>query len=332
MSDILNHYYCAREAYLALPEEHNLTSIITKYYDAYRLGSQGPDFFYYNIANNYNLTSAIGKLVHTKNIDKFFYYSIKFAQEHPEYSEICLAYLAGFLSHYALDTITHPFIYFRSGKALKEDPATEKFAPLHKLYEVLLDTAMTQYEYSRQAVFENPEKVFIVSDSTLKFLESYYKYILKKVYNLDISGKDIRRALRSAARIIKFSKDPFGRKEKLLKNIEKRFGVDHILSKIFYPMYTNEFHILNMNHREWKNPISGESHYESYPELFHQAIDLTQNFQNHLDSWFMDEALTIDEISEVLGNLSYLSGVDSEEDQNYQYFDNQFIRYLYNEY
>ena len=48
MSDMLNHYCCGREALDALPEHSTMNAIILNHYDAYRLGTQGPDFFYYH--------------------------------------------------------------------------------------------------------------------------------------------------------------------------------------------------------------------------------------------------------------------------------------------
>lgn len=41
-------------------------------------------------------------------------------------------------------------------------PWTRVYGYMHKMYEVLLDTAMAQYEYKEQAVYQTCEKVFQV--------------------------------------------------------------------------------------------------------------------------------------------------------------------------
>lgn len=61
---------------------------------------------------------------------------------------------------YALDVETHPFIFCRTGKFEASQPWTDVYGYMHKMYEVLLDTAMAQYEYKEQAVYPDLRKGF----------------------------------------------------------------------------------------------------------------------------------------------------------------------------
>lgn len=326
MSDILNHYFCGREA-LDLINDNKLKDNIIKYYDAYRLGTQGPDFFYYNIFDkNLKKSVEIARSIHNKEIDKFFYYGLKFANKYPDYRDITLAYLSGFVTHHSLDVKTHPFIYFRTDYL--ENPKPNELKYNHKLYEVLLDTAMTQYEYSKQAVYENPEKVFIVTKETMKFLEKFYSYILKKVYDINVNKNLVKNSLKSAAQLISLTKDPFNYKNRIFSFLEKRLGIKHILTRMFYPMYTNEFLILNIEKLPWLDPVTGEIHNESYPELFHQAVEEATNNIIALDKLADNEENSLNEFNELFGNRSYLTGKNADEDQERKYFDKSFNKIL----
>lgn len=327
MSDILNHYHCARDAFKELPEESALNEIILDHYDLFRLGSQGPDFFYYDILDkNLEESVKIARLIHTEKVDDFFYHGLKFANEFPKYRNETLAYLAGFISHHALDVLTHPFIYFRT--SYLEDTTNKSLDYNHKLYEVLLDTAMTQYEYSKQAVFENPEKVFIVDKKSLTFLEHFYSYILRKLFDIDLPKNLIKKSLNTAARIISLTKDPFKYKTRLVSFLENRLSAKHILTRFFYPMYTNEFLILNIEKVPWLDPVTGEYHEESYPELFHKAKEVTKENIESFYALVDKDDVELKDLNKIFGNRSYLTGQDSTDNQERQYFDRAFNQIL----
>lgn len=333
MSDILNHYHCAREVYNNLTNEE-IKKIIENNYDAFRLGSQGPDFFYYNILDTANreLSYKIGRLIHTMRINDFFYYGVKFANSHPKFREVTLAYLLGFITHHALDSLTHPFIYHRTGTNSNEKSQRARSTRLHKLYEVLLDTALSQYEYSKQAVNENPEKVFSISSKTRKFLEKFYRYILMELYHIDLPKKEIRNSLKTAVFFVSLFKDPNGWKANLMNKFEKLVDDDMLVTRFFYPMYTNEFDILNINNKEWKHPVTGEVFNKTYPELFHEAVDVASENINNLYQLANSDQSDLEDYDSIFHNLSYFTGKDIKEDQALKYIDENYKNYLQENY
>ena len=323
MSDILNHYYCAREVYKSLSDDTYVKSILSKYYDAYRLGSQGPDFFYYNVIfKNSKLSRKLGSLIHKKNINEFFYYGSQFILDFPKYKNITLAYLLGFITHFELDTITHPFIYYRTGWDGNGSLALSK--RLHKKFEVLLDTAMMEYQFSKKAVQQHPEKVFQVTPETLDFLESFYHYVTKKIFQIDIPKKLIKSALTTSSLFVSHFSDSNGVKSKTTNVLEKIIRQPDLVSCFFYPESTNEELILNLNNKEWKNPITGEKYTESYPELFFRAVDLAQKDSKRFLKLIEENNITKEEINKIFNNRSYLTGLDSEGDTEIKFIDKEF--------
>ncbi|MGI6108413.1 MAG: zinc dependent phospholipase C family protein [Eubacteriaceae bacterium] len=321
MSDMLNHYYCGREILDRLPDDNTIKQAALNHYDAYRFGTQGPDFLYYS------LTSAVlnrrcqklAKLIHTQKTTDFFYEGLKYSQD--SLTDVGLAYMAGFTTHYCLDVETHPFIFCRTGKFRASAPHTRIYGYLHKLYEVMLDTAMTQYEYNTQAVNRTPEKVFRVSPETSDYLEYFYNSVSKSVYDFDTRPGVITRARHEALEIVRKSKDPSGAKRKLLTPVENLAGEPLFATRLLYPEYTDELSVLNLNHEAWYQPVTGEEHHESYPQLFHSAVEKGAFILSSLDKYFPKNSFTYDDILALYKNKSYLSGIDCNVKETFKYFD-----------
>lgn len=328
MSDILNHYRCGKQVFNALPEDNVFTEPVQRRYDAYRIGTQGPDFLYYNILDGVNTKKAVdaAHAIHESHTDAFFTAALCWADEHPKYKDTALAYIAGFVTHQQLDAATHPLIFNKTGCPKTADAKTQRRASyLHKKYEMLLDTAMTQYEYGTQAVFDYAEKVFTVTPDTLRFLNKFYADLLPEVYGLSLPPGVLRRSLYKAANIIHLSKDPYGRRTKLLRPIERLVGEEDALSRMFYPMYTNEYRVLNLGHKPWRDPVTGETRNESYPQLFHSAVDNSLKTLYTLSNLFKKRDFTNSDISALFKDVSYLSGRPCSSKESFNYFDPYFV-------
>lgn len=108
------------------------------------MGLQGPDIFFYYL-NPYmrKRKNNICNILHEKNTDIFFDNLLEYTIVlETEEKEICLAYIAGFLCHYALDTHTHPYLYARMQKDLNEHPERRYEAFYYRRIETLMDTLL----------------------------------------------------------------------------------------------------------------------------------------------------------------------------------------------
>lgn len=105
------HFLVARETYKALPTD--LRAKIRPYLSLYFFGAQGADFCFF-----YKLTNAgkrnLGSYLHRKGgFDAF-----RLLKSLSAYSPQLYAYALGYITHYAVDTLFHPFVYAVSGKSL----------------------------------------------------------------------------------------------------------------------------------------------------------------------------------------------------------------------
>lgn len=109
MPTTYTHDAFGKEAYERLPGPQK--TLIRKYKKEYLAGLHGPDiFFYYKpYLVKKNKIVEFGHAMHKERAGTFFETGIE--QYHETGSEALLAYLAGFVCHYILDSCCHPYVF-----------------------------------------------------------------------------------------------------------------------------------------------------------------------------------------------------------------------------
>lgn len=140
MPGYVTHYIFGREVY------HNLKNNSLKknlYYNraAYGLGLQGPDIFFYYLPSYVLEGHNIGALAHVRETSAFFQGLIESRNQFSSRTDLNIAeaYLIGFLGHYTLDTICHPYIYAMTHYKDKKEKA---YFSRHAYLETDIDTAL----------------------------------------------------------------------------------------------------------------------------------------------------------------------------------------------
>ena len=111
MPSVYTHFLMARQSFLALPPR--IQAKITPHIHLYYFGAQGADFcFFYKFLRRKN--GNFGSHLHRKGGLNTF----QSLQTHAAQSSAMFAYAAGYITHYAADTILHPYVYAASGKSI----------------------------------------------------------------------------------------------------------------------------------------------------------------------------------------------------------------------
>lgn len=100
------HWRFGQECYLTMPSEYQ--SIINKYRNLYDLGVHGPDIFFYDLRNKE--ISQYGGGIHKRPAKELFSRFKQTYEKHKE-KEAMMAYILGFLTHFALDCYCHSYVY-----------------------------------------------------------------------------------------------------------------------------------------------------------------------------------------------------------------------------
>ena len=111
MPSVYTHFLIARQSFLALPPRIQVK--IAPHMHLYYFGAQGADFcFFYKFLRRKN--GNLGSHLHRKGGLNTF----QCLQTHAAQSSAIFAYAAGYITHYAADTILHPYVYAASGTSI----------------------------------------------------------------------------------------------------------------------------------------------------------------------------------------------------------------------
>lgn len=331
MSEKLTHYYSAQNLLHRLDAKSPLGIAVDAHPDAFYLGAEGPDFFFFDLIPTPGHPSRMkyGSLIHSHDIDAFFYQGLLYTLnlQNPFERDTCLAYLTGFSMHHELDAKTHPYIYYHTGQ-YQHDRDTRVFAYIHTYFEVLLDTAYLQYERNELATDFNFKRLFRISDEEATILGQLMAHIFAFVFNKPLKIFEFKRACKAAHLAANMTSDPTNRKRDVLRKFEKLFRQELIISRECYPPYTNEPVVLNMDHHPWRHPVTGETFTTTYIDLFNDAVDLAEKDAGFIgDTLKNPDVLTMENVYRFYGNRSYLTDLDVNQDQTMTHFDIIFLKH-----
>ena len=154
---------------------------------AYFLGCQGPDILFFRnyqpwLSSKNSLSLAIA--MHSDNVREEMANALEFAQKYDgsDKDEV-ISYIAGFITHYAIDKNAHPFVY---GKAGKDTNA-------HHGIEFMWDSysAKEQWDIDPQN-FDAPSE--IMYDDVSEGICAWYMNVANDVYQKVISLDVVREA------------------------------------------------------------------------------------------------------------------------------------------
>jgi hypothetical protein len=262
----------------------------------FRLGTQGPDpFFYHNFWPwKEKPVTEIGLKLHYEQCGPFLIELIKQAKHTNDLK--LRAYVLGFITHHLLDRNTHPYIHYRAGYKGNN----------HQKLEIIIDTLLMKH-YRNIETWKTPvykqidhgKTLYGPIESTLKnTINMFFRETVRKLPKdfIDKSYRDMKLALR-----VLF--DPLGWKNKLLK--EK-------VSSFSYQKCVDNKDFLNQNKKNWYHPaVKDEKSNESFFELMENAE--TEGFEiisNIIDYWSKGNENKLDLIEKSIANISYDTGKD----------------------
>jgi hypothetical protein len=303
MPGFQTHYFFGQEMLpLYSPE---ISSTIKKHPNAYHVGLEGPDVFFYSIPAYFSGTKNIGNLMHSFGTWAFFDACLTYRNrcKSLESKRIIDAYIMGLLCHYTLDSICHPYIYYRTKHMEHLDRETYDFG-IHVFLETDIDNALIRhFEHVEPNQFDS-WNIIKLSDREYTTIRDFLYHVLHMAYpEEDISKFLIGNALKSMPIGQLLLNDKTAQKKKVVRAIEgKLFGHAIISSMIpgdHFQKYTDP---LNLNHHVWKNPWnpSDSSHADVF-ELFNMAKTVMSKRSN----LYHKPLALLEDISD----CSYLSGL-----------------------
>ena len=317
MPGFVTHYIFGRETFSKLKYNTQKKNI---YYNraAYGLGLQGPDLFFYYLPSYAIYGQNIGSIAHTSETGAFFRGLLRSCQKFTTQPErgIAEAYLTGFVGHYTLDTICHPYIYAMThyhGKA-------NDYFSHHAYLETDIDTALLDLKLHRQPCNFHAADTLTLTRKQKKVIATMlyeaYRYAFPE---LNCKKSTIYLGIYSIRLGMRILHDDTGKRKALARLAEKHFLGYPLFSPLF-PSDTLFFRSdpFNMRHATWRNPwdnsiCSDESFFDLYEKA--QVLYLSRirklNDVLHSDADSNHRERILLDFLEDYGNLSFHSGLDA---------------------
>ena len=251
--------------------------------DAFTWGAQGPDFFFCHRFLPWQRGEKLdmyAESLHdtppsqTLSVMRDYYWS---SGKDP----VSLSYIYGFLCHYALDRLAHPFVEYGAARLLELHP-DQTGEVFHNQIESALDVIILRYERGELPTDFNLKRTLPKNLPVQQKIAALYSDILERLYGKKIPQSLVLQATKDGRQIFGLLND----RTSLKKNLVEKFEKVRKISCHIRPMSEGDEDYANLLHSEWHWPMdSKEIHDESFFDLFEAAVPQAVHLiLNYLDS------------------------------------------------
>lgn len=323
MPDIVTHFYFGEKVYKYLNQE--IKNHIHK--ELFQFTTAGPDpFFFYKFLRKEKNKKVreIGNRMHKENTSDFFINLIEKTNELKN-KDLLFSYLCGFITHFALDSYAHPYIFHKTGIYYEDDSKDITYRGLHTKLERAIDCFIIKNHFQTNPyTFKIHKRILKLKSLPLELFDPLDD-VFYKTYGYENISTIIDETIKDQRKFYKFIYDPFGFKNLIFKAIDKKTtGLDYTVLS-YYGKEVNNIDILNTKRNLWNNPIdeniiSDDSFFALLEKSLQYAIKLIDSSYKYL---FINEQIDLYEIFE---NKSYLTGLDVSLGHDMKYFNNIFSK------
>ena len=248
-----------------------------RYEALFRWGLQGPDlFFYYRVLTGAPL-HTLGNRMHDQHTSPLLAAMARFcaAQKEPSRRERAEAYFYGFLGHYGLDSVVHPYVFHHQYRLAAKRPGEHPGA-LHCRIEADMDIDLYSY-YKHQPISRyDPRKGHGLDGEDKEVLGALLSQVIRQVYGLVIAPQQIAAAadeMLRVQRLLYSGSHSLRRVASVGDLLLRQGGVLRAHVKLHRPQWDS----LNLSGRAWRDPSRAEQvRTDSVPQLMEQAAHRAQ--------------------------------------------------------
>jgi hypothetical protein len=264
----------------------------------FKLGTQGPDPFFYHNYLPWKKTpvAEVGLKLHYEHCGPVLLDLIKTAKDSNDNK--VKAYVLGFVTHHLLDRNTHPYIHYKAGYKGND----------HQKLEIIIDTLLMK-EYRNIDTWKTPVyKEIDVGKTLYKPITKMLTNVIEKYYPTTANNMPtnyVGQSYNHMKQALKVLFDPLGWKTKVLKDK---------VSSFTYQKDIIEKDYLNKDKNTWYHPASNEEESrDSFYELYEKAVqEGEQIFPTILSFWNNENSEeAFDRLEKLLANISYDTGKDA---------------------
>ena len=276
MPAVATHYLFGDEALKRLPEGLISTS---EERHAFYIGNLGPDPMCIRHATTLKRGATVRHLSYdmhhahmTKNL-----ICMHEGVDHlsPDDQGIGRAFVLGFLGHWVLDSMAHPFVFSQQNALCAADESLRPSpAAVHAVIESDIDSWMLWTMRNKTIVDFPIAKMTARNGHIERIAGALVAYAAQNVFGITIPATEYTGTMRDLDRVFR-SIDPVGSmKSKLLSKAELLvFPNSRVLGYGHRIWDSDECAAANLDHEFWSNELSGVSGTDSFPDIFDAALE-----------------------------------------------------------
>lgn len=309
MADFLTHILLADSVMERLESRRILEGVMKKR-SLYYLGAQGPDplFFYKCLPlSGKGPLMGLGHTLHRKKTGEFLYQGFKRLQNvsyDKGWMDLAI-YLCGFICHFTLDRMIHPYVYWATNQWIWGMDGTPRQVT-HQQVEMALD-ALLWNEYKGAPAYKvKTRKLIDIGPKWPRSIAEFYASAFLEVYGIEAEEKDLNNVLTDFYRGHDLLYDPRGWKRGLVSWLDGLTGGGIKPPKVPYPVIPDpDIDWANRKKRTWTNPFTGEGHTLSVDQLL---SEVAHEAAVHLNTIFA-RMFKGEDIEDLFPDLSYDTGI-----------------------
>lgn len=301
MPDVVVHSVFGRDVKSALPESirEKLVS------DPYTFALFGPDVWF--MYQPWKLREGRGRVMHTMKPGAFLMALADRARV-SAVPDALFSYLAGFLCHYALDSGVHPYVIHVTEEQYD-------FPRCHMSFEHSLD----MQELRRASLDRDRHPVTGAYFPACRLPETIRRDI-DEVFASVYGWKNCWSALNHSCRRFRLIYRVIENRNGLFSRLTRLTKSPLLKSLSYSESHFNDMDVENREGREWRHSHDESvSSAASFGEMRAEALDRAVNMISAAYRYIFSSGLSRDELAGIIGNRSYLSGLDAEDPRNLKF-------------
>ena len=290
MPDVAVHLSFGEEVRQSLPPEIQRSLLP----DPYEFALLGPDVWFMH--KPWIRRNGRGRRMHTTRTGKFL---VCLAEEaaRSKAPEAAYSYLAGFLCHYALDSVTHPYI-------IRMTTTEHPLPGAHRAFEHTLDLLQLERDGhlgQRHPMTRNAFRSLRLPREIQPAVDAAYR----RVYGWEHSWSSLNRAYRLFRFLYARMENPRG----LGVFLTRLTGSPKLKSVIYAASPFNGMDVENLEHRPWAHSHDDTLiSRESFPDLRETARQKAVRAIEAAWAYVFSQTLDLPGLASRIGDDSYLSG------------------------
>ena len=283
MPAAITHFLQAEKVMVELKKQD---SNMVLHRDAFLWGAQGPDFLYchrYLPWQRGKSLSEYATKLHGEKPSKLFAAMRDYYNTTNQDSTV-LSYLYGFVCHYCLDRVGHPFINYGT-KILFEQQPEQTEDILHNQIESSLDVIMLRYEKSELPVDFSLKWTVPKNRTVQQKIENLYLFVLDRLYGLQHAETLLFQATNDCRKLFGLINDRTTIKKFLIDRFEAKKGIHGVSCHIRGMSEDGEYDYANILLADWHWPMDSveqrnEDFFGLYERSVTESLELIPNFLN----------------------------------------------------